>query len=91
PSRYEGFGLPCLEAMACGCPVAAYRNSSILEVVDGAGQLVDDGDPKALGHAAAAMAAEPDRWRKAGLRRARSFSWRKTAEQTIAVYESLLR
>src|SRR5205807_9211133 len=40
PSRYEGFGLPCLEAMACGCPVAAYRNSSMPEVVDEAGMLV---------------------------------------------------
>lgn len=91
PSRYEGFGLPCLEAMACGCPVAAYRNSSLPEVVGDAGRLVDDGDAEALGAAAAAMAAEPDRWRKAGLDRARRFTWRSTARQTIAVYESVLR
>ncbi|MGH7765263.1 MAG: glycosyltransferase, partial [Candidatus Dormibacteraceae bacterium] len=87
PSRYEGFGLPCLEAMACGCPVAAYRNSSVVEVVDGAGQLVQDGDAEALGRAAAAMTADPDRWRRAGIERSRSFSWRKAAEQTIAAYE----
>jgi glycosyltransferase involved in cell wall biosynthesis len=91
PSRYEGFGLPCLEAMACGCPVAAYRNSSLPEVVDAAGQLVEDGDAEALGRAAAALCAKPDRARKAGLERARSFSWRKTARQTISTYESLLR
>lgn len=91
PSRYEGFGLPCLEAMACGCPVAAYRNSSLPEVVDEAGRLVDDGDAEALGIAAASMVAEPDRWRRAGLERAKRFSWRKTARQTIAVYESVLR
>ena len=91
PSRYEGFGLPCLEAMACGCPVAAYRNSSLPEVVDGAGSLVDDGDAEALGGAAAAMAAEPDRWRRAGMEHAKRFSWRKTARQTIAAYESVLR
>jgi glycosyltransferase involved in cell wall biosynthesis len=89
PSRYEGFGLPCLEAMACGCPVAAFRNSSVLEVVDGAGQLVEDGDAAALGHAAGAMAAAPDRWRRAGLDRARSFSWRTAAKETIAAYESV--
>src|SRR5439155_909898 len=42
PSRYEGFGLPCLEAMACGCPVAAFRNTSLPEVVDEVGRLVED-------------------------------------------------
>ena len=78
PSRYEGFGLPCLEAMACGCPVAAYRNSSLPEVVDAAGKLVDDGDAEALGRAAAALCAKPDQARQAGLERARAFSWRKT-------------
>ena len=91
PSRYEGFGLPCLEAMACGCPVAAYRNSSLPEVVDAAGKLVDDGDAEALGRAAAALCAKPDQARRAGLERARAFSWRKTARQTIEAYESVAR
>jgi alpha-1,3-rhamnosyl/mannosyltransferase len=77
--------------MACGCPVAAYRNSSLPEVVDSAGELVEDGDPEALGRAAAALCAKPDRARKAGLDRAAAFSWRKTARQTIAAYESVRR
>jgi glycosyltransferase involved in cell wall biosynthesis len=91
PSRYEGFGLPCLEAMACGCPVAAFRNSSLPEVVDEAGILVPDGDADALGRAAAQMIRDPEPWRQAGLRRARQFSWAKTARETISAYESLLR
>jgi glycosyltransferase involved in cell wall biosynthesis len=91
PSRYEGFGLPCLEAMACGCPVAAYRNSSLPEVVDGAGELVADGDADALGRAAAGLSADPERARRAGLERAKAFSWRKTARETIAAYESVHR
>jgi glycosyltransferase involved in cell wall biosynthesis len=91
PSRYEGFGLPCLEAMACGCPVATYRNSSLPEVVGSAGSLVDDGDAEALGRAAAAMLEDRNRWQKAGLERARTFTWRNSARDTIAAYESLLR
>jgi glycosyltransferase involved in cell wall biosynthesis len=89
PSRYEGFGLPCLEAMACGCPVAAYQNSSLPEVVDGAGELVPDGDADALGRAGAELIAHPDRARRAGLKRAKEFSWRKAARETIAAYESV--
>jgi glycosyltransferase involved in cell wall biosynthesis len=90
-SRYEGFGLPCLEAMACGCPVAAYRNSSLLEVVDAAGELVEDGDAEALGRAAARLCANQDPARRAGLERARLFSWRTAARQTITAYESALK
>ena len=91
PSRYEGFGLPCLEALACGCPVAAYRNSSLPEVVDGAGELVADGDAEALGRAAATLAAIADRPWAPGLERARMFSWRRAARATISAYNSVLR
>ena len=90
-SRYEGFGLTPLEAMSCGCPVAAFRNSSIPEVVADAGALVNDGDAPALGRAAAAQIADGGPARSAGLKRARAFSWSKTARLTIAAYEALLR
>jgi glycosyltransferase involved in cell wall biosynthesis len=90
-SRYEGFGLPCLEAMACGCPVVAFRNSSVPEVVDGAGLLVDDGDGQALGRAALQAMEERQRWSRAGIDRARKFSWDRAAKDTISTYQSLLR
>ncbi|MGH7904163.1 MAG: glycosyltransferase family 4 protein [Candidatus Dormibacteraceae bacterium] len=93
PSRYEGFGLTVLQAMGCGCPVVAYRNSSLPEVMGEAGTLVTDGDAEALGHEAAVFA---DRGRRreaaeAGLRRAHSFTWQATARATIAAYRDVLR
>lgn len=93
PSRYEGFGLPLLEAMACGCPVVAYHNSSLPEVAGDAALLVPDGDADALGRAAAEVAGRPEtaeRLRLAGLTRARRFTWRRAARATIEAYRRLL-
>jgi mannosyltransferase len=92
PSSYEGFGIPVLEAMRAGCPVVAFRGSSIPEVVGDAALLFDILDPLAL----AAMihktldTSERDRLRKLGFIRASEFSWKKTIERTVRVYEQLL-
>lgn len=93
PSRYEGFGLPLLEAMACGCPVVAYANSSLPEVAGDAAILVPDGDADALGRAAAEVAGRAEtaeRLRRAGLVQARRFTWRRAARATIALYRRFI-
>jgi glycosyltransferase involved in cell wall biosynthesis len=87
PSRYEGFGLPVIEAMACGTPVVAVREPALAEVAGDAAVLVDaDG----LADGIRAALAERERFVAAGLERARAFSWRATAERTLAVYREIL-
>jgi glycosyltransferase involved in cell wall biosynthesis len=86
PSLYEGFGMPALEAMACGCPVIALDNSSLPEVMGDAGILV--GDEAGLAPSIDSLLRDPGKqaeMRRAGLRRAAEFSWTKTAERTLKV------
>jgi glycosyltransferase involved in cell wall biosynthesis len=92
PSLYEGFGLPVLEAMACGTPVIASNRSSLPEVVGDAGELIDPDNPAALA-TALERALFDDDWhrasREAGLERTRKFSWSRSAEIAMSVYHGV--
>ena len=94
PSLYEGFGLPPLEAMACGTPVVCSNAASLPEVVGDAALMIDPYDVKAIAQAIFDVLSKPSlrgKLKAKGLRRAASFSWRETAKRTLQVYEEVGR
>jgi glycosyltransferase involved in cell wall biosynthesis len=93
PSLYEGFGLPPLEAMACGTAVISSTASSLPEVVGEAGLLIDPADTEALAKAMEQVLSDTEmrkQMQSAGLVQAQNFSWERTARQTIESYRRAL-
>jgi alpha-1,3-rhamnosyl/mannosyltransferase len=93
PSQYEGFGLPVLEAMRAGLPVAASDTAAIAEVVGGAALLFDPQSVSAIAEAVACLVSDregADRLAAAGKERAAHFTWRATAARTVEAYEAVL-
>jgi len=94
PSLYEGFGLPVLEAMACGAPVVCSSAASLPEVAGDAALMADPNDTGSIENALMEVISDPvlrASLRAKGQARAAGFSWRRTAEETLAVYRSVLR
>lgn len=90
PTWYEGFGIPILEAMACGCPVISSNTSSLPEVAGEAARYVAPDDVEGWTEAMEELAADPalqQELQKAGLNQAQNFSWEKTAAATWACYQ----
>ncbi|MFN8176608.1 MAG: glycosyltransferase family 1 protein [bacterium] len=90
PSLEEGFGLPVLEAMACGTPVIASDVGAVAEVAGDAAALVDPGSPESIANGILHVLTDPARsadLARRGLARAQCFSWEKTARETLASYE----
>jgi glycosyltransferase involved in cell wall biosynthesis len=92
-SRAEGFGLPPLEAMACGTPVIAYANTSAPEVIGDGGILVADGDVAALARSVGSLLGDAAAWREwsaRGVDRAGAFSWARTVAAHVEIFRQVL-
>jgi glycosyltransferase involved in cell wall biosynthesis len=90
PSLYEGFGLPCIEAMACGCPVVTSNRGALQEVTAGAAVQVDPEDVTAIADAIGRVDSNEELRQELianGLHRAASFSWDRYAEQFLQIIE----
>lgn len=93
PSLYEGFGLPPLEAMACGTPVLASHAGALREVVGDAAWVVDPTDAEDIARGLLALLTSPETaraYRERGLAHAATFSWRRLAEETLEVYRQVV-
>lgn len=93
PSLYEGFGLPVLEAFACGCPAVISESSSLPEVGGDAAAYFNPGDASSIEHALHGVIYDDglrERLRSRGYERLKKFSWEKTARETIELYRSVL-
>ena len=89
PSLYEGFGLPPLEAMASGCPVASSDAGALPEVLGDAPAYFDPTDPEAMATAVMRVLADPQPYAERGLLRAHQFTWDACARKHDDVYEEL--
>ncbi|MCS4159175.1 glycosyltransferase family 4 protein [Salinibacter ruber] len=92
PSLYEGFGLPVLEAMQCGCPVVASNTSSLPEIVEDAGILVKPTDIEELAHALSRVIGSPStisELPKKGRERAKDYSWENSASRILDIYRQV--
>jgi glycosyltransferase involved in cell wall biosynthesis len=89
PSLYEGFGIPVLEAMACGTPVVTSAGGATEEVAGGAAVLVDPRDPVSIAEGIEQATARREELATRGLERARSFTWERIAAETWKVYEEV--
>lgn len=94
PSLYEGFGLPVLEAMACGVPVVTSRLSSLPEIADEAARLVNPYDSEDIAQGLLDVLTDPvlkQSMTEKGLKQAALFSWQRTAMETLAIYRSVVK